>query len=339
MTIQENASLKQLNTFGIPAKARYLTHITSQESLVALTKGTLFGSVKHLILGGGSNILFTKDYDGLVMKVDLSGKTLLEETDGDVLISVGAGENWHRFVLYCISHGWGGIENLSLIPGSVGAAPIQNIGAYGVEVEKLIEYVDGIDLTTGESRRLTHPECRFGYRESVFKHDLRENFFISSVTLRLTKKNHRLDTHYGALQEVLERNKITHPGIKEISDAVIDIRSSKLPDPSVIGNAGSFFKNPTVLAQFAKTLQGAYPSMPVYPVDNQYVKIPAGWLIEQCGWKGKKSGRVGVHERQALVLVNFGDAMGEEILQLATEIQDSVKKKFGVSLMTEVNII
>ena len=339
MTIQENASLKELNTFGIPAKARYLAHITSAKTLDVLTKNPLFGSVKHLILGGGSNMLFTKDYDGLIMKVDINGKTVLEETESDVLISVGAGENWHQFVLYCISHGWGGLENLSLIPGSVGAAPIQNIGAYGVEIEKSVEYVDGIDLTTGEPRRLTHPECRFGYRESVFKHDLHEKFFISSVTLRLTKKNHRLDTHYGAIKEVLERNKITHPGIKEISDAVIDIRRSKLPDPSVIGNAGSFFKNPTVNAEFARVLQQGHPSMPVYPVDNQYVKIPAGWLIEQCGWKGKKSGRVGVHERQALVLVNFGDGNGEEILQLATEIQDSVKKKFGVTLMTEVNII
>ncbi len=339
MTIHENVSLQHFNTFGTRAMARYLVNLSSEEELLELSKEPLFARSPRLILGGGSNILFTKDFDGLVMKVDILGKTLVEETDDFVLVKVGAGEPWHPFVLHCISQGWGGIENLSLIPGTTGAAPIQNIGAYGVEIKKVIEYVDGVDLTTGNHQRFTRDECRFGYRESVFKHDLRENIFISSITLRLTKKNHLLDTHYGAIREVLDRNKITRPTIKEISDAVVSIRQSKLPDPKVVGNAGSFFKNPTVSVAQADVIRKSHPAMPVYPVDNQNVKLPAGWLIEQCGWKGKRIGHVGVHEQQALVLVNFGEGNGEEIFQLATKIQASVHEKFGVSLMTEVNII
>ncbi len=339
MIIHENASLQRLNTFGIQVKARYLVHINSQDELSELTKEPIFTQVPRLILGGGSNILFTKDFDGLVMKVDILGKRVVSETDETVLVDIGAGEVWHSLVLYCIDKDWGGIENLSLIPGTAGAAPIQNIGAYGVEIQKVVEYVDGMDLITGDHRRFTHGECQFGYRESVFKQDLREKFFISSITLRLSKKYHQFDTHYGAIREVLDRNKITHPTIREVSDAVISIRRSKLPDPSVIGNAGSFFKNPTVDRAVAETIRKSYPNIPLYQIDNQNVKIPAGWLIEQCGWKGKQVGRVGVHEQQALVLVNLGGGNGEEIFQLATKIQESVGKKFGVSLMTEVNII
>ena len=339
MIIHENASLQRLNTFGIQVKARYLVHINSQDELSELTKEPIFTQVPRLILGGGSNILFTKDFDGLVMKVDILGKRVVSETDETVLVDIGAGEVWHSLVLYCIDKDWGGIENLSLIPGTAGAAPIQNLGAYGVEIQKVVEYVDGMDLITGDHRRFTHGECQFGYRESVFKHDLREKFFISSITLRLSKKYHQFATHYGAIREVLDRNKITHPTIREVSDAVISIRRSKLPDPSVIGNAGSFFKNPTVDRAVAETIRKSYPNIPLYQVDNQNVKIPAGWLIEQCGWKGKQVGRVGVHEQQALVLVNLGGGNGEEIFQLATKIQESVGKKFGVSLMTEVNII
>lgn len=336
---QEHVSLEHLNTFRIAARARVLTQIGSLEELHELTQHPYFMQSQRLILGGGSNILFTRDFDGLVIKVTIQGKSVMEESDHHVLVSVGAGENWHAFVQHCIGQNWGGIENLSLIPGTVGAAPIQNIGAYGVELQKVIEYVDGVDLTSGVHRRFHREECQFGYRESVFKHLLRENFFISSITLRLTKKDHHLDTRYGAIQEVLSRNKITQPTIRDVGDAVIAIRQSKLPDPAVIGNAGSFFKNPTVRVKVADALRKDHPSIPLYPVDSQYVKIPAGWLIEQCGWKGKKMGHVGVHEQQALVLVNFGGAKGEEIFVLATKIQESVSKTFGISLMTEVNII
>lgn len=339
IAFQEHASLEHLNTFRIAARARVLTQVDSLDALHELTHHPYFLESRRLILGGGSNILFTKDFDGLVIKVNITGKTVIEESDQHVLVSAGAGENWHAFVQHCIDQDWGGIENLSLIPGTTGAAPIQNIGAYGVELQKVIEHVDGVDLTTGEHRRLEREECQFGYRESVFKHHLREIFFISSITLRLTKKEHHLDTRYGAIHEVLERNKITQPTIRDVGDAVIAIRRSKLPDPVMIGNAGSFFKNPSVRIEVANALRKQHPSMPSYPVDSQYVKIPAGWLIEQCGWKGKRMGNVGVHEQQALVLVNFGGAKGEEIFVLASKIQESVNKTFGVSLTTEVNII
>ena len=339
VTIHENTSLQGLNTFGIEAYAKYLAHITTPEGLGKVVDHSIFKNSPRLVLGGGSNILFTKDYEGLILKVDIQGIQVVEESNQSVLIQVGAGENWHQFVLHCIHHEWGGIENLSLIPGTVGAAPIQNIGAYGAEVSQVIEYVDGVDLETGKSQRFNQDECKFGYRESVFKVDLRENIFISSVTLRLTKKKHQLDTRYGAVQDVLTRNKIVQPTIRDISDAVISIRQSKLPDPAVIGNAGSFFKNPPADINHVRDLQKQYPSMPVYPIDNQNVKIPAGWLIEQCGWKGKRIGNVGVHEKQALVLVNFGGGKGGEIFHLATKIQESVFQKFGISLSTEVNII
>jgi len=338
IAFQENASLEHLNTFRIPARAKGLTYVESLEGLDELVRHPRFSEGPRLILGGGSNILFTRDFDGLVVKVNLAGISAVE-SDNHVLVTVCAGENWHAFVQYCIDRNWGGIENLSLIPGTVGAAPIQNIGAYGVEIQQVIEYVDGVDLTTGEHRRLNPQECQFGYRESVFKQQLREKFFVSSITLRMTRKLHHLNTGYGAIREVLERKKIAQPTLRDVSEAVIAIRRSKLPDPAVIGNAGSFFKNPMVPADIAAAIRKDHPSMPSYSIDSQYVKIPAGWLIEQCGWKGKKMGRVGVHEQQALVLVNFGGGNGEEILALATKIQDSVREKFGVSLMTEVNIV
>lgn len=339
VSIQENRSIQALNTFGIPANARFLAHITSLEDLQEVVKLSPLKSSRRLILGGGSNILFTKDFDGLILKVDVMGKTVHEENDDTVLVTVGAGENWHEFVRYCLGQNWGGIENLSLIPGTAGAAPIQNIGAYGVEIKNVLVYVDGLDLITGQPRRFNHDECRFGYRESVFKHDLHEKIFVSSITLRLTRRSHRLDTHYGAIQEVLRKHKIDRPTILDVSDAVIAIRRSKLPDPSVLGNAGSFFKNPTVDESLASDIRSRYPKMPSYPSDNQKVKIPAGWLIEACGWKGKRIGNVGVHDQQALVLINLGNGTGEEIFQLATKIQESVKEKFGIALTTEVNII
>lgn len=336
--LKENVSLRHLNTFGIDVKARYLAEVADLGAVQQLLDHPVFQRERRLILGGGSNILFTRDFEGLVIHNRIVGKRIIKETDSEVVVEVGAGENWHAFVEHCLSRNWGGIENLSLIPGTTGAAPIQNIGAYGVEIQRVLEWVDGVDLMTGTIRRFTRDECRLGYRESVFKHTLREKFFISSITLRLTRKNHRLDTQYGAIREVLERRNITTPTVRDVSDAVIYIRRSKLPDPAVIGNAGSFFKNPLVSLEQAETMRKSFPGMPSYPSDNQNVKIPAGWLIEQCGWKGKKFGRAGVHEQQALVLVNLGGASGEEILSLSERILASVREKFGVNLSKEVNI-
>jgi len=339
VTLQEQASLRHLNSFGIDVRARYFAEVTTKGELQSLIATPVFKNHRRLVLGGGSNILFTRDFDGLVIHNRLLGTRVIEETDAEVVVEVSSGEPWHTFVMHCIDQGWGGIENLSLIPGTTGAAPIQNIGAYGVEIKSVLEWVDTIDLATGSSRRLSNDDCQFGYRDSIFKHSLREFIFISSITLRLTRKNHRLDTRYGAITEVLEQRKIKSPTIRDIRDAVIFIRRSKLPDPAVIGNAGSFFKNPTVPIAKADSLRERYPKMPIYPADNQTVKIPAGWLIEQTGWKGKKVGNAGVHEHQALVLVNFGGASGQEILSLSEKILASVSEKFGINLMTEVNIV
>ena len=337
--LKENAPLQGLNTFGIDVRARYFAEVPDATSLEELRRHPVFRDQRKLILGGGSNILFTRDFDGLVLHNRLSGIRVVAESDDHVLLEAASGERWHDLVMHCLDHNWGGLENLSLIPGTTGAAPIQNIGAYGVEIRQVLEAVDGINLENGQHQRLTPAECQFGYRESVFKRSLREKFFISSITLRLTKKNHRLETQYGAIRELLSQKKITTPTPRDVSDAVIAIRRSKLPDPAVIGNAGSFFKNPTVTASVAELLRKAYPTIPSYPTENQDVKIPAGWLIEQCGWKGKREGRVGVHPQQALVLVNYGGGKGEEILSLAEQIQASVKHKFSVALTTEVNII
>ena len=337
--IQENISLQRLNTFGIEAKAKYFIEVVSTTQLEELIRHPVYRDHSHLILGSGSNVLFTKDYEGIIIKCALSGISIRNENDDFVLLKGGAGENWHSLVMHCIQHNWGGVENLSLIPGTVGAAPMQNIGAYGVEIKDVIECVNGIDLGTGIERSFTSSDCKFNYRESIFKQELKEKYFISSITLRLTKKNHQIKTAYGAIKEVLNKHSVLQPTIKDVSDAVIAIRQSKLPDPQLIGNAGSFFKNPTVTEGVLQELKEGYPSIPFYPTDNQHFKIPAAWLIDQCGWKGKKFGSIGVHPLQALVLVNYGDGKGEEIFQLATRIQHSVKEKFGVTLTTEVNII
>ena len=337
--IQENISLQRLNTFGIEAKAKYFIEVVSTTQLEELIRHPVYRDHSHLILGSGSNVLFTKDYEGIIIKCALSGISIRNENDDFVLLKGGAGENWHSLVMHCIQHNWGGVENLSLIPGTVGAAPMQNIGAYGVEIKDVIECVNGIDLGTGIERSFTSSDCKFNYRESIFKQELKEKYFISSITLRLSKKNHQIKTAYGAIQEVLNKHSSLHPTIKDVSDAVIAIRQSKLPDPQLIGNAGSFFKNPAVSESVLEEMKKDYPSIPFYPTDNQYFKISAAWLIDQCGWKGKKFGSIGVHPLQALVLVNYGDGKGEEIFQLATRIQHSVKEKFGVTLTTEVNII
>ena len=337
--VEENINLKALNTFGIDARAKYFCHISDTDQLIDLMGTPLYKSEDHYILGGGSNILFTKDYNGLLIKVDLKGIYILEEQDQFLKVKVYAGENWHQFVLHAVANDWGGVENLSLIPGTVGAAPIQNIGAYGIEIKNLIETVEGIDLATGVSRVFSNDECEFGYRESVFKKRLLKKYFISSVTLRLTKKSHVLNTSYGALQETLLAMNVKHTTIQSVSDAVVQIRRSKLPDPSLVGNAGSFFKNPTVTVEQFDALRKINSTVPRYPIDNQNIKVPAGWLIEQCGWKGKTINNVGVHAKQALVLVNYGGGTGKEILQLAEQIQRSVFEKFQIKLTPEVNIL
>jgi UDP-N-acetylmuramate dehydrogenase len=338
MTIEENKDLKPLTTFGVPASARYFCTISSIEGLQQLIQHPVYQNNTRFILGGGSNILFTSDYNGLVIQNALKGITIKHESEDSIEIKVMAGENWHQLVMYCVQHNWGGIENLSLIPGTVGAAPIQNIGAYGVEVKEVIKSVTGIDLETGDTKTWLNHECEFGYRDSIFKSKLKEKFFISSITLTLTKNLHRINTSYGAINDVLKQQHITSPTIQQVSNAVIQIRRSKLPDPSVIGNAGSFFKNPTIAASHYQQLQKEFPQMPGYTSVNQEVKVPAGWLIEQCGWKGKRIGDVGVHTQQALVLVNYANGSGKEILSLARQIISSVKEKFNIELIYEVNV-
>ena len=337
--IHENFDLKPFNTFGIAARARFFATVSKEEQFFELLQSPVYQDHSVLILGGGSNILFTHDFEGLVIQNDIKCRRIVHESGSHVDVEFGAGEVWHECVMDVVGRGWGGIENLSLIPGTVGAAPMQNIGAYGVEVKDVIKEVRAIDRRTGAVRTFTNEECEFGYRESVFKHALKEKFFISSVTLTLTTKDHRLNTSYGAIDETLKRMNVTQPTIHSISDAVIAIRQSKLPDPRVIGNAGSFFKNPTVKLDVYNTLKQREPSIPGYISENQEVKVPAGWLIEQCGWKGKRFDDVGVHANQALVLVNYGDAKGEEVFQLSKDIQSSVVDRFGITLQVEVNIV
>ena len=337
MTIQKNVSLKQFNTFGIDAKAQYFYEVHSLDELISLVQTDLFKKEKRLILGGGSNVLFTKDFDGLIIHNSILGRHLVHQTDDSISIRLNSGEVWHQSVMYCVENNWGGIENLSLIPGTVGAAPMQNIGAYGVEAREVIEKVEAVELSTGRIKSFTNEECKFGYRESVFKNELKEKFFISSVTLTLTKKSHRINTSYGAIADTLHAMNITQPTIKNVSDAVIKIRSEKLPDFKTLGNAGSFFKNPEIIEEQFLKLKNDFQTVPHYSA-NQGVKVPAGWLIEQCGWKGKTFDQVGVHAKQALVLVNYGGATGDEIFSLAQKIISSVKEKFSIALTPEVNI-
>lgn len=338
ISIREQVSLKAFNTFGIDVRARFFVEVTQPEDMMALLQLPVYQDNQRLVLGGGSNVLLTRDFDGLVIKNNLRGQRIDREDDQRVDLTVASGEEWHALVVRCVAQQWGGIENLALIPGTVGAAPIQNIGAYGVELKEVVQSVHGIDLTRGLARSFSASECRFGYRESIFKHAWKEKFFISSVTLTLTKKSHALRTHYGAIDETLKK-KNQLPSLQSICEAVIDIRSQKLPNPTQIGNAGSFFKNPSIDANAFEKLQNTYPSIPNYRAENQLIKIPAGWLIEQCGWKGKRIGSVGVHAQQALVLVNYGEGTGTAILDLARAIQHDVMEKFSIVLTPEVNII
>jgi len=335
LNIQENISLKEYNTFGINVNAKRFVSITSVYQLQQLLKE----EKDIFLISGGSNMLLTQDIDTLVVHIDIKGISIDRENHDDIHLTVNAGENWHEFVLWCVSQNYGGLENLSLIPGNVGTCPIQNIGAYGVEVKDTITKVEAIEIQTGKLVSFSAEECQFGYRNSIFKNEAKGKYILTSVSFKLTKNNHKLNTSYGAIESELSSKGITNPTIKDISDAVIAIRQSKLPDPKKIGNSGSFFKNPVISIEHFETLQKKYPNIPSYVISDTEIKVPAGWLIEQSGFKGKRFGDYGVHEKQALVLVNYGDASGKEIYELAQKIQHTIKDTFDINLEIEVNII
>jgi UDP-N-acetylmuramate dehydrogenase len=334
MQFSENISLASLNSFGIEALARYYTKISSVDELSNLQ---LEQNLPLLVLGGGSNILFTRDFSGYVLHNEIRGIEVVHEDEEQVLVRTGAGEVWHEFVEYCIGNGYAGVENLALIPGRNGASPIQNIGAYGVEVKDVFYELEAFHLSEKKLYRFNASECAFGYRDSVFKNRYKGQFMISSVTYRLSKKP-SFHTTYGAITQELEKMGVQDLSIRAIGDAVIRIRRSKLPDPAEIGNAGSFFKNPEVSAGQFSLLRSEYPDIVGYPLPGGRIKLAAGWMIERAGWKGYRNGPAGVHDKQALVLVNHGGAKGKEIYDLSEEILVSIREKFGVKLEREVNV-
>jgi UDP-N-acetylmuramate dehydrogenase len=336
--IQENISLKPYNTFGLEAKARFFTEINDISDLKNILQNTDYQSVEKLFLGGGSNILLTKDFEGLVIKINLKGIKSIFEDDAQVHIQAGAGENWHEFVMYCVENNLAGIENLSLIPGTIGAAPMQNIGAYGVEIKDVFVELEALNLESFEIEKFKLHDCKFGYRESVFKHESKGKYVITAVTFRLNKVP-IFKVSYGDIQKTLEEMAVKTLTIKAVSDAVIHIRKSKLPDPAEIGNSGSFFKNPEIPKTQYEELKTKFENIPSYPINENTVKVPAGWLIEQAGWKGFREGQIGVHARQALVLVNYGGGNGNDIKALSAKVQASVLEKFGIKLHVEVNFI
>ncbi len=338
MIISENISLLRYNTFQIDVAAKYFAEIKSENDFSELLREEKFRSQQKLILGGGSNILFTKSFDGIVVKNSFTGISIVKEDENCVWVRAAAGEVWHQFVLWCIEKNLAGLENLSLIPGQVGAAPMQNIGAYGVEIRDLFDELEAIEIATGEKVNFKNAECEFGYRESVFKNKFKNQFLISAVTFRLNKIP-KFNVNYGDIKMTLDEMRVNDLTIKAVSDAVIKIRSSKLPDPKVLGNAGSFFKNPVISKEEFESFISKNPLANNYPQKDGTVKVPAGWLIEQCGWKGKVVGNTGSHKSQALVLVNYGGATGNEVYQLALDIQKSVQDKFGVTIQPEVNLV
>jgi UDP-N-acetylmuramate dehydrogenase len=337
MQIEEKVSLKPYNTFGINVKAAAFCDITCISDLKHILK--THANQPLFILGGGSNMLLTQNIDALVLHINLKGIDVVEETDDSAIVKAMAGESWHNFVLWCLGNDLGGVENLSLIPGNIGTAPIQNIGAYGVELKDHFVSCEAIKIKDQTLHSFSKDDCKFDYRESIFKQDLKGQFIITSVNLKLTKKNHKLRIDYGAIKTKLETLKIKNPNIKDVSDAVISIRQSKLPDPKEIGNSGSFFKNPIIGLDQYNQLKDNFPNIPSYEVSKGLVKVPAGWLIEKAGFKGKRFNNYGVHKNQALVLVNYGGADGKDILKLAQLIQDTVLVIFNIEIETEVNII
>ena len=337
MQIANNISLKPYNTFGIDAKAKHFVSVTSIDELKTVLN--LQNYPEKLILGGGSNMLLTKDQDLLVLHIDIKGISIISEDEDHVLVKANAGENWHQFVLWCLDRGFGGIENLSLIPGNVGSAPIQNIGAYGVELKDTFVSCEAMSFESKKIETFSKDDCQFDYRNSIFKQQAKGKYIITSVTFKLTKKEHTLNINYGTIASQLQEMNIDNPTIQDISKAVIAIRESKLPNPKEIGNSGSFFKNPVIPTSQYHLLLENFPDMPSYPVSDNEVKVPAGWLIEKAGFKGKRIGDYGVHKNQALVLVNYGDAKGEDILKLAQLIQKTIDRLFNIYIEAEVNIL
>lgn len=336
MELRENISLREYTSLRLPEKAEYFVEIESKKALIDFLENRKQEDL--YVLGGGSNVLFLSDYKGVVLKNTIKGKEVVNETSGAIEIKVCAGENWHKLVLWTLQQDWGGLENLSLIPGSVGASPIQNIGAYGVEVKDCIKEVETVEIATGETKVFSNKDCEFGYRESVFKRELKGQYIVTAVSFRLSKKNHKLITSYGAIKEELAKSKEPET-IQAVSRAVIKIRESKLPNPEEIPNTGSFFKNPVVSKARFNSLKLKYENLPNYPINSDLVKIPAGWLIEKTGWKGRKEGNVGVHNKQALIIVNPGGGSGREVYELSQKIINEVKNRFGIELEREVNII
>lgn len=330
--------LKPYNTFGIEAEAKHFAQVSDFNALISALDYADKNTLNLRVLGGGSNVLFTKNVDDCIIYNQFKGIEIVDENNEDVFLKIGAGENWHESVLFCIQNNYGGLENLSLIPGLVGASPIQNIGAYGVEVKDRIYEVHTVDLHSGKKVSFKNEECQFAYRDSFFKSIKPKQYFITAVVFKLTKSKHKILSHYGSIQSELDEKSIKKATIKDISNAVIAIRKSKLPDPKELGNSGSFFKNPVLKSVDADKILDTFKDAPNYPSANGMVKLAAGWLIEQSGWKGKRVGECGVHSKQALVLVNYGKAKGEDIFNLSEEVIQSVFEKFGVKLEREVNI-
>ena len=336
MQTKKNISLKSYNTFGVEAKAQLLVNIESEEQLKEVYQSPKLMALPKLVLGGGSNILFTKNQRKAILKINIMGIDVVDQKDHEVWVKVGAGEIWHQFVLWCLDHNLGGVENLSLIPGTVGAAPIQNIGAYGVELKDVFDSLEAYEIKSGRIRFFDKEQCQFDYRNSFFKEQGKDQFVITSVTFKLTTQP-RVNVSYEGIQRWLDEKGL-ELNIHNISDSVIHIRQMKLPDPVKIGNAGSFFKNPIIEKPLHQALGLIYKDLPYHPTDSGDIKIPAAWLIEKCGWKGRRMDQIGVHEHQPLVLVNYGGGKGLDILKLSEQIQRSIQKKFGIQLKTEVNI-
>ncbi len=337
LKIEHNYALDSLLTMRLPVRAKQFIEITNREDLKLFLRKN--ANEPLYILGGGSNVVFLNDFNGTILHINSLGKEILKEDDNHVWIRAEAGENWHELVLWTLSNNFGGLENLSLIPGKVGASPMQNIGAYGVEIKDVLEEVEAIEIATGEIQKFSKDDCNLGYRESIFKNELKDQFIITAVTYKLTKRNHILHTEYGAIQTKLEELNVKNPTIQDVSAAVIAIRENKLPDPRKIPNCGSFFKNPVLLNEEYNFLKEDYPNLPNYPVNEQQVKIPAAWLIEKAGWKGYRNQHVGVHDKQALVLINYNHGTGKEIYDLSQEIIQDIFNTFGILLQREVNII
>ena len=337
MEIKNNFSLKNYNTFGIEAKAQRFVAVHSASDLKSILEQ--HANDKKFILGGGSNMLLTKDIDALVIHIDLRGKKIIKEDEDFVWVESQAGENWHEFVLWTIDNNFGGLENMSLIPGNVGTTPVQNIGAYGIEIKDTFVSCEALKISNQELITFHLQDCHFGYRESIFKNEVKDQYIITSVIFKLTKRNHKINISYGDIASELAKNHIVTPTLKEVSNAVIAIRKSKLPDPKELGNSGSFFKNPILLKTDFDKIHQQFPEMKFYEVSETEVKVPAGWLIEQAGFKGKRFGDAGIHKNQALVLVNYGNATGQEILNVSKNIQETIFQKFGIHIEAEVNII